>query len=573
MTPKKQTIEEFFQGEKQYKIPVYQRAYSWEEKQWNTFLEDLEEATRSENCYFFGNISLEESENNTAEIIDGQQRITTIIIFIRALYNILEKKEFNENQIKKQEVLSKLKEIYLNPKAKLKTVEYDDGYFENYIIKNNDSYSSQTFSQDRIKDAKEFFNKKLESKSTEEILKLFESLKKAQILSIAFNNKKDSILMFELQNNRGKELTKLEKLKSYLSYQIYTYCEKETCEEKLRKITKIFEDIYRLLKDIKQNINFLDEDRILNYFNIAKFDFNYRENDDEKNYKKELKKAKEPKDKVIWIEDYMEELKLAFIDMKNFGQLKSDYKDYLLDLDVWEVYPFIIKAYEFFREDKKNLEEIFKALEIIAFRNKLAQTRAVLSSRLNGALKKFKEKKDVENLTNSLKEICKNQYWSDKKLFGADDEDENSLRYIYRENSKIALYILMRYENYLRKDDAKTRGYKVTKDSIKKMQIEHIAPRTEKGEKAKSGYETYNDHFREMYVDCIGNLLLIPQSQNSSLGNEPFKVKRESYKNSLSLLQQREISQFAKDKWDKKAIDKRYNKLMQFIKDTWSFKE
>ena len=573
MTPKKQTIEEFFQGEKQYKIPVYQRAYSWEEKQWNTFLEDLEEATRSENCYFFGNISLEESENNTAEIIDGQQRITTIIIFIRALYNILEKKEFNENQIKKQEVLSKLKEIYLNPKAKLKTVEYDDGYFENYIIKNNDSYSSQTFSQDRIKDAKEFFNKKLESKSTEEILKLFESLKKAQILSIAFNNKKDSILMFELQNNRGKELTKLEKLKSYLSYQIYTYCEKETCEEKLRKITKIFEDIYRLLKDIKQNINFLDEDRILNYFNIAKFDFNYRENDDEKNYKKELKKAKEPKDKVIWIEDYMEELKLAFIDMKNFGQLKSDYKDYLLDLDVWEVYPFIIKAYEFFREDKKNLEEIFKALEIIAFRNKLAQTRAVLSSRLNGALKKFKEKKDVENLTNSLKEICKNQYWSDKKLFGADDEDENSLRYIYRENSKIALYILMRYENYLRKDDAKTRGYKATKDSIENPELEHIAPRTEKGEKAKSGYETYNDHFREMYVDCIGNLLLIPQSQNSSLGNEPFKVKRESYKNSLSLLQQREISQFAKDKWDKKAIDKRYNKLMQFIKDTWSFKE
>lgn len=571
MTPKKQTIEEFFQGEKQYKIPVYQRAYSWEEKQWNTFLEDLEEATRSENCYFFGNISLEESENNTAEIIDGQQRITTIIIFIRALYNILEKKEFNENQTKKQEVLSKLKEIYLNPKAKLKTVEYDDGYFENYIIKNNNSYPNQTLSQIRIKKAKEFFNKKLESKSTEEILKLFESLKKAQILSIAFNNKKDSILMFELQNNRGKELTNLERLKSYLSYQIYTYCEKETCEEKLRKITKIFESIYCLLQDI----NFLDEDRILNYFNIAKFDFNYRENDDDKNYRKELKKAKEPKDKVTWIEDYMEGLKLAFIDMKNFGQLKSDYKDYLLDLDVWEVYPFIIKAYEFFREDKKNLEEIFKALEIIAFRDKLAQTRANLSSRLNGVLKKFKEKKDVENLKNSLKEICKNQYWSDKKLFGADDEDENSLlRSIYKEkrNRDIARYILMRYENYLRKDDAKTRGYRVTKDSIENRELEHIAPQTEKGEKAKSGYETYNDHFREMYVDCIGNLLLIPQSQNSSLKNIPFKDKLKSYKES-PLLQQKEISKFAKDKWDKKAIDKRYNKLMQFIKDTWSFKE
>ena len=130
----------------------------------------------------------------------------------------------------------------------------------------------------------------------------------------------------------------------------------------------------------------------------------------------------------------------------------------------------------------------------------------------------------------------------------------------------------MRYENYLRKDDAKTRGYRVTKDSIENRELEHIAPQTEKGEKAKSGYETYNDHFREMYVHCIGNLLLIPQSQNSSLKNIPFKDKLKSYKES-PLLQQKEISKFAKDKWDKKAIDKRYNKLMQFIKDTWSFKE
>lgn len=37
MTPKKETIKEFFQGDKQYIIPVYQRAYSWEEKQWEVF--------------------------------------------------------------------------------------------------------------------------------------------------------------------------------------------------------------------------------------------------------------------------------------------------------------------------------------------------------------------------------------------------------------------------------------------------------------------------------------------------------------------------------------------------------
>lgn len=81
MTTNKQPIKEFFQGEKQYTIPVYQRAYSWDEPQWATFLDDLIEATKGGNNYFFGNVLLEKLESSvTNDIIDGQQRITTIII-------------------------------------------------------------------------------------------------------------------------------------------------------------------------------------------------------------------------------------------------------------------------------------------------------------------------------------------------------------------------------------------------------------------------------------------------------------------------------------------------------------
>ena len=85
MTPTPTNIKSFFEGSKQYAIPVYQRAYSWGEKQWNEFLEDLKEATKGSNHYFFGNVLLE----NTGDIIDGQQRITTIVIFARALCNEL----------------------------------------------------------------------------------------------------------------------------------------------------------------------------------------------------------------------------------------------------------------------------------------------------------------------------------------------------------------------------------------------------------------------------------------------------------------------------------------------------
>ncbi|MCI5968114.1 DUF262 domain-containing protein [Helicobacter sp.] len=53
MKPTESTLKGFFQGEKQFCIPVYQRAYSWEEPQWKIFLEDLEEATKGESLLFW----------------------------------------------------------------------------------------------------------------------------------------------------------------------------------------------------------------------------------------------------------------------------------------------------------------------------------------------------------------------------------------------------------------------------------------------------------------------------------------------------------------------------------------
>ena len=71
----------FDSSQKSYEVPVYQRAYSWEEPNWKTFLDDLLEQIQGHNNYFFGNLLLEViSKNRKYEIIDGQQRITTLSI-------------------------------------------------------------------------------------------------------------------------------------------------------------------------------------------------------------------------------------------------------------------------------------------------------------------------------------------------------------------------------------------------------------------------------------------------------------------------------------------------------------
>lgn len=89
-TPPTTVLGFFDSSQKFYEIPVYQRAYSWEKKHWEAFFEDIITQLQSENCYFLGNILLETVQKNKQyEIIDGQQRLTTLTIFIRAILNSL----------------------------------------------------------------------------------------------------------------------------------------------------------------------------------------------------------------------------------------------------------------------------------------------------------------------------------------------------------------------------------------------------------------------------------------------------------------------------------------------------
>lgn len=557
MNADKKTLINFMK--EKYKIPLYQRAYAWEENQLKTFLNDLKEI--KENNYFFGNVLVQKNDS-AFDIIDGQQRTTTILIFIRSLYDVLQnrKEKFDAN-IENKKFLDYLEEDFLifRGEPKLEAVEYDRDYFKDFIIKGDKNKNNPTTpSAMRIKNAREFFEKELSKMDTKDIIKILDIIKKSEILVVKFEKVKDSVLMFELQNNRGKSLTNLEKLKSYLSYQIYTYCSEEEAENKLKEICKIFEEIYRILNDIE----ILDENRILNYFNVSKFGFGYRENDDSLNYKKEFKKE-ENKNRLKWIDNYLKDLLNAFRDFKNFSTLKegelAKYKELLLNLNLAIIYPFIIKSYSLFRENEEELLKIFKALEILTFRIQLVRSRADIRTRLDTLLKNFKNSSDIFS---EFKNICeKEHYWSDENI-------EFSLKNI-ADNKTIVHYIFAAYEEFLKNDSAKTKGYALL---ITNPEVEHISPQKENGEKLKNGYTKYDEDFYKNYLNTIGNLLSIDKSHNASIGNIKFEEKLQTYKNT-GLLHHKEIEKYMKDnkKWDKEAIKKRDEELKKFILETWRF--
>ncbi|WP_226528159.1 DUF262 domain-containing protein [Metabacillus niabensis] len=89
----KQSVKQLLETGKvnRFIIPEYQRPYAWSDEQIQTLFDDLVEYTENNNesTYFLGTIVSYENENDEQEIIDGQQRITSLFLLLRALYSKL----------------------------------------------------------------------------------------------------------------------------------------------------------------------------------------------------------------------------------------------------------------------------------------------------------------------------------------------------------------------------------------------------------------------------------------------------------------------------------------------------
>ncbi|WP_286232812.1 DUF262 domain-containing protein [Thalassotalea sediminis] len=549
----------FAHPQRSYEIPVYQRAYSWEKENWKTFIDDLLEQINGNNNYFFGNLLLEVTQKNKKyEIIDGQQRITTLSIFMRSLINVLtdrhkiESFEFN--------VLEK-EQIYLKTggNIKLRPVEYDRACFDSLIVDNNKQFELSSPSQTRIKAAKDYFEQTLSKLATDTILQILDKIENTDLTIIELEGKKDSALMFELENNRGKELTNMEKIKSYFMYQMYVFSPQDHVDTNIESISNIFKNIYFIINEIGN----LSEDAILTYHNNAYVKgYAYRSLDDVKEI---LKKSE---NKVEWIKDYVSELHTTFSNLKKFERENTKANCNLLKLGVPAyIYPFIIKGYKYI-QDKNELLNLLNVLEILTFRAKLINSRANIQERLNAIMLAFEG--NVYSLKSAIKEKLNDSwYWGDnntKKVLCGNLYGNNVLN-----------YLLWRYENALQ-----NKGYGINEFSISNEQIEHISPRKPtNGDPIETGYDVddnneYSEEFMSNKLNCIGNLMLISGSHNASIGNKPFKDKLSSYISNPLLNQQTEIQEFSESEdgkpvWKESSINKRQNKIVNFAMSTWRF--
>ena len=591
------TIKNLFDGRTIFNIPKYQRAYTWEDKQIEEFADDLENQDVGKD-YFLGTILFQDrgmlDDFEHIDIVDGQQRITTLIIFMKLLIDQL---AVHEDTTK----MTMLRDTYIQQygEYKLRVLTDDNEFFQSYILENNlvPNGATQTPSQKRLNNSKELLLHRIKNYSSEILKELKDKIERTRVLTYSVKDNAEAAQIFETTNDRGKSLTNLEKIKSFLMYNTYLAAPESTNpDSKLDSLQNRFSEIYRdyeIINNInKPNIR-LDEDLILQYHCIAfekwTSEHEYRWpvqmiKDEVNRYIKENEKAEAGN----FIETCSRELRESFAIVKTLLQSQISYVLDIFALNRAAVsYSMLIKTYKLDNsQEKQNFKRVARLIEIICFRLGIGGYRVDRGrNRLYELGKNFNG--DFDSLISDLKDFV----GSSSSDYGFCNDSDfrrhlSSPSFHKDVNRNDQMYLFWKYENYLRTAQQPhfpemSYGDFVNKNSQTKFSIEHIAPQNPEEskvveEESKSALPTMSPEFEEKYLHSIGNLTIDPLSANISKSNHPFEHKEQNYFRKAPLKTQNELIDFLNEetnKWDDSSIEKRGQKILEFALNYWNPKK
>lgn len=550
----KNTIQGLFNGDRIFNIPKYQRAYSWTYDNLASFLDDLLNQ-RSDKNYFLGTFLFHQQKNRgeyeLLDVVDGQQRITTFIIFIKYLIAQLNKYNSNKTSIKTYHKYIKDRDSVF----KLELENEDNGFLHGSIFGDEKRSRFETPSQKALFNAKEFFEKELSNYSMEKLEKIFDISINADILLYVVNDISDAIQIFELLNDRGKKLTNLESIKSFLMYRIGCLKLKDK-NQPIDDIQSNFASIYRIIENSKIN-----ESDVIRYHTIAFEKSKVTDYDDPEKYiKVKINKM---------FENEIDDIKIKTLILNYVGRLKRSFDIFKIindnemkcnDLDklvmIGRVNPFYPLMMIIYSKQEDKFEEFITNLIKFTFRSTLVSLRS------NGESDFYRNIRDKEDLIAAIKLPVVDNWWN---INSRVKEFLNYRNFYEWVNNNIVKYILFAYENSLREN----KGYPLLgklnyfeTDERTKLSIEHITAQ-------KADIIEFDDEFKEDYLHSIGNLVIDTKSSNSRKGKNPVNIKIDDYAKA-PIMSQNEIDN-SKTNWDdideiKSFIDHRNKTIINFIK-------
>ena len=556
-----------------YRIPMYQRAYTWGQNEWTTLFNDL---TENDNGYFLGSIicvnssMVTDDRRTDLQLIDGQQRITSLSILLLAIYSKLKAiPDLNENQ------KDKLKDI--KKELVLLTDEDNDIYSPRLTLQIQDSNNADylyLLSSEGLLDAQpkpkkcglrriikafrcfsnciELFIKD-EEKPAKKLFDLATTINSAILVFIEVDTNKDAYMLFESLNNRGIPLSAIDLIKNYL----ISVADIPTDKRSAEKAYKQWEKIISYLGD-----DYSIQERFLRqYYNAFREELNapHRSEDDKAEfpigylatkstlldiYEKLIKfgyKAflddLEQKAEIYSVlinnandEDKIDELEKSLEDLEHIQGAPS----YILLLYLVSNKDYYSLSYDDINTVVQFLVKFFVRRNFTDFPNTRNLTKIFMDtvSLIRG--------KAGENIIEIISSYLKSQSSSDADF-------ESKLRDdVYLINVDSTRFLLCYYENRFTTKEIHTNLWERDSHNKYVWTIEHIFPEGENVPNEwvymiAAGDRVKANEYREKYTHKLGNLTIT--GYNSNLSNLSFENKKNrkkddnyiGYKNGLKL--------------------------------------
>ena len=525
-------------GKKTFNIPVYQRNYDWKEEQCRKLFEDIQNIVKSdyEIEHFLGTVvfvsSKSEMNFNEYVLIDGQQRITSIMLLLK----VLQEKVTDENDKEEiwEEYLINKRAPEENLRIRLKPVESDGMPYKKLIEENDVSLTSNVCKNYRL------FEKLIQESnySAEEIYK---ALGKIELVYIQLEKGKKSEnpqMIFESLNSTGLSLTQGDLIRNYLlmnhEYEKQKMLYKNFWLEIEKRITN--EKISDFVRDYltMKNGSISNKDKV--YDDFKKYIKQNNENMDEEGILEELKTYSEY---YSWFLNGNSPNNKINEKLSEFRYLRNT-----------TVYPLILSVFED-TYSYKNINEN-ELLDILNLLISYIFRRSVCGYTTNSLNKVFASIVVLLKSRDIYKQIEKGLM---SKSFPGDEEfrAEFIKCNFYKKGTEFCKYTLKLLETFENKEQT----------DMENITIEHIMPQTLNSEwRIELGSKFEQIHSE--YINTIGNLTLT--GYNPELSNKNFELKKRYYEES-NIKMSREIANY--DKWKDTEIKDRAEQLFEKAKRIW----
>ena len=574
----------------QFLIPSYQRRYAWGHNQIAALFEDID-MLRDDDGHLFGMLILHSNTNqgvNKVELVDGQQRMTTIsllLIAIRERYSIL------ENQSKVDEISRMLfyKGYDEVEKSKLILGELDNKDYQKILKGETHGILNKNLAY-----AYTWYREKVKELDKDQLIRFYyKFVNVAKIIRLDVGMAKDAYKLFETINNRGLHLSPTDLLKNFILGHAAKVGETTLDDAKdlwsaiimsldeidtddffrqymsgmlTRKIpkSKLVEEFKKYYLKNVQHTELLGE--FAYYSDWGKTEEEDSDPDENEEDDEETKaEIKIKVDKRVSIEAFLKRISLASacyrqIIRQEFPSVKINRR--LKNLASILSMPANIYLMFYLQGNSEDAEklEILRILEVFMLRRHICNKRTSENDDIFAKLLRL----EGDNLIQKVKDQLQEDYPED-----IDFEDSFSKHDFVGILIPRAKYVLSEIEYYLRGNTGE-----FTLNSGNEVHLEHIIPEkiTPSNWKRKFGdWETYlGEHSavkHKKYVSKIGNMSLLAGELNISASNNPFSAKKNCYKQSDINLTKQLVTDYTEFKFY--HVEKRGKYLTEIAMKIW----